>query len=152
MRTYMIQFPALELSLAGLNFYSQVFVSHRYRLQFSSVLYYAVFFLFLYVTTCTFKILYVVFFWRKCVKSSNVVKGIVLFPSSVTKCSCSIKFLDDWTSSMWIAFTIIFTHRNSSISLINVAIPIIFVFGKSSCLRFHCWIICWFNFFLVTLY
>ena len=40
----MIQFPALELSLAGLNFHSQVFVSHRYRLKFSSVLYYAFFF------------------------------------------------------------------------------------------------------------
>ena len=31
MKTFMIQFPALELSLAGLNFHSQVFVSHRYR-------------------------------------------------------------------------------------------------------------------------
>ena len=30
MKTFMIQFPALELSLAGLNLHSQVFVSHRY--------------------------------------------------------------------------------------------------------------------------
>ena len=31
MKTYMIQFPALKLSLARLNFHSQVFVSHRCR-------------------------------------------------------------------------------------------------------------------------
>ena len=53
-----------------------------------------------------------------CVKSSNIVKGIVFSPSSVTKYSYSIKFQDDWTSSMRITFTIIFTHCNSSISLI----------------------------------
>ena len=47
MTTSMIQLPGLELSLAGLNFHSRVFVSHRYRLQLSLVLYYAIFLYFL---------------------------------------------------------------------------------------------------------
>ena len=108
MKTYMIQFPALELSLAGLNFHSQVFVSHWYRLQFSSVLYYKFFYFcmsrlvhlkfcmcYLFLERLVHLKFCMVFFFRSCVKSSNIVKGIVFSPSSVTKYSCSIKFLDD---------------------------------------------------------
>ena len=85
MKTFMIQFPALELSLAGLNFHSQVFVSHRYSRL-------------VHLKFCMW------YFFQNFCQIFKHCKGIVFSPSSVTKYSCSITFLDDWTSSMWVNY------------------------------------------------